>query len=351
MRIGLLLKLFVLCGVLISNNANASNIELPTSMGIKNQHSCFHDVFSDYDSWFKFVYAKNESNFKRRGIKDYSKPLKQFEKRFNTMFPKTDFDAAKKALDCQRFTYSVNGQEVDGLLIAPKKMTSTQSKVPVVLYNRGGTRNYGDLVFGHVVYSLFPVAMQGYAVIASNYRKDEQYGADNIDEVTRLIDIVENIPQLESNKVNVYGASRGGLTSMQLARERPNKIASIVSVAGVMNSELWAQNRAGIRNNISLIDGYTKNAKAIHNKLSPVQWVDELPNVPVLLMHSKDDTKVSVKHSLQMVEKLKQHDRPHKAIIFPDGGHDIIGYKDKALNHTIQWFKSAAIHKPKNDSI
>ena len=333
--------LLIFCA-LSASHLTANELKLTTIDSVKSEKSCFHNVFASYDAWFNFLYSKRENAFKRRGLKNISQQLKKFEDGFKSRFSKADFDAAKQGLHCQRFTYEVNGKDVEGVLILPKSNNIQGEKTPLILYNRGGTRRFGQLVFGHIAHELFPLALKGYAIIASDYRKDEQYGADNIDEVTQLIDVAESIPSIKTDKIHVYGISRGGLTSMQLARERPSKIASIVSISGVMNSEMWAQNREGIQNNISLINGYKKDPETIHNKLSPVQWASELPQVPILLIHSEDDDKVSVEHSLQLADKLTELNRPHKTIIYPDGGHSIIGHKTEATEATVQWFKAAS---------
>lgn len=322
---------------LTSSPVTAESLDLSKISGVKSQHSCFHAIFSSYDSWFNWLYSKREANFQRRGLKDYSMQLKKFEQGFKSMFSKEDFDAAQNSLDCQNFKYEVNDQEVEGVLITPKDLRTKQSDVPVVLYNRGGTRGLGDLRFGHIAYELFPIALQGYAIIASNYRKDEQYGADNIDEVTYLVDMLQQLPNLQSDKLNLYGISRGGLTSMQLAKARPDKIASITSVNGVMNSELWAKNNDGIQNNLSLIKGFKQNKKALHHKLSPVQWVDALPEVPILLVHSEDDERVSAQHTLQFAQKLKEKNRSYKLLTYPDGGHSLGIHKRDSQEQIAQW--------------
>lgn len=313
-------------------------LDLQNIKSIKHQYSCFSAEFSSYDSWLDFLLARKAAQFKRQGVENIAKAMEDFKSNFSKTFQRASFDSAKEQLDCRFLTYVVDGQEIHGVLIVPKSKLKQDGKIPVILYNRGGTRNLGSLFFGHLAYELFPLAQQGFAIIASNYRKDEQYGADNINEVTALFSLIDSIPALKSDKVGVYGVSRGGLTSWQLAKALPDRIAAIATVNGVTDSRLWAGNRAGIQNNISLVDGYKDNPDEIFNRLSPVKWVEQISAAPILLMHSRDDETVNVMHSIRFSEQLISNNRFFRMRIFEDGGHDLIGRKDEARDELIQWF-------------
>lgn len=232
------------------------------------------------------------------------------------------------------FTYDVNGEAVRGVLITPK---SIDGPVPVIIYNRGGIRNYGSLVFGHVAARIFPLAHGGYAVIASNYRENEQYGADNIDEVTFLLSVIDSHDGIDSEKIGVYGTSTGGLTSWQLAAAQPSRILAIVTSSGVTDAKIWAEN-PGILNNISLIQGFDDEPQSIFDRLSPIEWVEITSTAPTLIMQSRDDEKVSAQHSLKMAQVLSNLDRVYKLTIFEDGGHSLDGRSEKAFSDTIDWF-------------
>ena len=340
MNTGFLLLTLVFSAALICFKGYAAQLEsaLLDVKSVKQQYNCFSAEFSSYDSWLDFLRSRKEAQFKRQGVENIAKAWENFESNFSKTFQRESFDAAKQNLDCRFLTYIVNEQKIHGVLIVPKKSLHQATKIPVIIYNRGGTRNLGSLVFGHVAYELFPIAQQGFAIIASNYRDDEQYGADNIDEVTALFNIIEGIPALKSDKVGVYGTSRGGLTSWQLAKQLPDRIAAIATVNGVTDSQLWASNRAGIQNNISLIDGYKDNPDEVFNRLSPVNWVDKISTAPILLMHSRDDEQVNVEHSTRFAEQLIHNNRFFSMRIFADGGHDLTGRKDEARDELIQWF-------------
>ena len=51
-------------------------------------------------------------------------------------------------------------------MVKPKK----PGQYPCVIYNRGGNRNFGQLLVAHAAMTLGELANEGYVVIASNYR-------------------------------------------------------------------------------------------------------------------------------------------------------------------------------------
>jgi dipeptidyl aminopeptidase/acylaminoacyl peptidase len=322
----------------------------PTFKGFANPHAlqnienvtqtsdCFSNVFSSYDNWFNWLYDKRKNAFIARKTENMAHKLNKFEDNFKKMFLKEQFNNAKKNLDCRFFTYLVGENEVKGVLITPKYQVGNREKTPLIVYNRGGTRNLGSLVFGHVAFELFPIALKGNAIIASDYRSDERYGADNIDEVTALLDIAEKIPNIKSDQIGVYGISRGGLTSLQLAREVPDRISALAITSGVTDGFLWANNMEGIKHNFSIIPEFKENSEEVYTKLSPVRWVDELPDAPILILHSRDDERVSVQHSLSLAERLQELERIYSLKIYQDGGHSLINHKADAIENVSEWF-------------
>uniref|UniRef100_A0A486XMH1 Acylamino-acid-releasing enzyme n=1 Tax=Rheinheimera sp. BAL341 TaxID=1708203 RepID=A0A486XMH1_9GAMM len=333
------IKMFI-CILAMSFKAYSQKVELDFEgiKSLKSQYDCFSSEFSSYDSWVNFLKSNKESQFKRRGLQDVSKKVDDFVVGFEKMFPRTEYEYAKKNLECRFITYSVGEHDVEGALIIPKLTSEQGGKIPVIIYNRGGTRNLGSLVFGHLAYELFPIAHKGFAIIASNYRDDEQYGSDNINEVTALFDILEEIPSLNSSKVGIYGISRGGLTSWQLAKEIPDRVGAIVTVNGITDFKSWSSERKGIEHNLNQIDGYNENPERVLTQLSPLRWVQKIPNAPILLLHSRDDERVNVMQSLRFSEKLIEYDRFFRMKIFENGGHSLDENRKEALDETVWWF-------------
>ena len=95
------------------------------------------------------------------------------EAKLRVELPQADFDRFQQTLDCQDFVYRVGDVPVRGFMIKPKQISG---KAPVVIYNRGGNADFGQLNFSFVMKSLMPVAEQGFVILASNYRGQHNWG-------------------------------------------------------------------------------------------------------------------------------------------------------------------------------
>jgi len=72
---------------------------------------------------------------------------------------------------------------------------------------------------------------------------------------------------------------------------------------------------------------------------SVIYWADELPKVPVLLIHAKDDEKVTYANAVQLSEQFTKYGIPFEFKSFDTGGHDLTGHKEEKDKALIDWFK------------
>ena len=92
-------------------------------------------------------------------------------------------------------TYRSQGHKVKGVIVEPKKL---KGKLPCIIYNRGGSGEFGAIKIGETFLYLGGFAKCGYVVIASQYSgnagsegKDEVGGSD-IEDVLNLKKILKN---------------------------------------------------------------------------------------------------------------------------------------------------------------
>ena len=307
---------------------------------IEDQQSCFTSIFENYNSWRGFI----ETKYKKR-IKSEEKLLKKLAW-FDSMFGKEKFNYYQNNLSCSTFKYFVDGIPVSGFAIKPK--TSTD-KLPVLIYNRGGNGNYGSVVFGSMMHNLFPIANEGFIIIGSQYRGTfnkmaanfDEFGGDDVHDVTALLDFVANIEGADIHRIGMYGASRGGMQT-HLAVKEVKGIKAIATIAG--NSDLLKglEYRPKMENVYKKrIPNYDKNKMSELEKRSVLSWVDELsPNIPILLLHGENDKRVSVKHSIHLASALTEHKIPHKLVIYPEDDHGLRKHRESANKELVTWFKT-----------
>ncbi|GAA4815757.1 hypothetical protein GCM10011365_01670 [Marinicella pacifica] len=313
--------------------------EIIKSDQIKHQWNCFGGTFSDYDKWRTSIKEKNARKIKSE------EQLKKFMASLDSMFGKEQFNQYKATLACRNFQYTVNGHLVNGYVIKPK---STQNKLPVLIYNRGGNENFGGVVFASMMRNLFPIAAEGFIIIGSQYRGTfmpqstvgDEFGGADVEDVISLLEFIPDIESADPERIGMYGASRGGMQTFLILKKSKN-IKAVATIAG--NSDLLK----GLKERPKMervykarIPNYEQDKVAELEKRSVLKWVDELPtHVPVLLMHGTNDTRVDVSHSKELAVALEKHDIPHKLVLFEGDNHTLSKNKTRANKELVKWFR------------
>lgn len=177
-------------------------------------------------------------------------------------------------------------------------------------------------------------------VIGSQYRgadgsegKDEFGGAD-LKDVTALMDLCET----EFRFVNIdnlcmVGISRGGMMSYLTARE-DDRVKGIVAVSAVTDLAASYNEREDMRNILhAAIGGSPEELPEEYAKRSAVNFAQEL-DVPVFIIHSKNDALVSYTQAKAMHELLKDTKHGCTMITHLD---DVHGFHTEDVESIVQW--------------
>lgn len=330
-------KYLLICTLVFSSVATQAS-DFINDKSIKNQKNCFNHIFKDYASWRGFIKDK-----RKKRIKSEEK-LSKGMLAFDSMFGEEKFNLFKDNLSCITFKYIVDGLEVSGYAIKPK---SNEKKLPVLIYNRGGNGNYGSVVFGSMMYNLFPIANEGFVIIGSQYRLSrtkgvllDEFGGNDVNDVTALLNFIPNIEGADAQRIGMYGASRGGMQT-HLALKKTNKIKAIATIAGATDLLKELDFRPAMEKVYAKrIPDYDKNKVAELEKRSVLKWVSELsPNIPILLLHGDNDKRVSVNNSIELASALDKNGIPHKLVVYPNDNHGLMKNKGKANKELVSWFR------------
>lgn len=242
-------------------------------------------------------------------------------------------------------TYWSDSLKVKGFLLKPK----ASGKYPAIIYNRGGSLEFGSLTHGKAsigLGELAKIAFQGYVVAASQYRGNggsegqEEYGGSDINDVLNLIPLLQSQTSVNINKLGMFGWSRGAMTSL-LTIKKTNKIKAVVLggpstnlVRGIIDrpllDEWWSK----------FIPNYNINKEEVLKKRSAIYWVNELPkNVPILLLQGENDKALPVDYTLDFAKEFSKHKVPYKLIKFEDGNHALKKYKNEVFEQLFLWFE------------
>mgnify|MGYP006296534701 FL=1 len=299
--------------------------------------SCYFGPFASYDSWLAGF--QDRPNFDVEG--------------FRQRFPQHVIEQRQSSIDCRVFVYESDGLLVEGVMLRPRSDAAENRRLPVVVYNRGGNPRSGLLVYGHIHSKMMPLAELGYIVIASQYRGGrawsnsvsavaelDQFGGDDVHDVKNLMPIINGMPDADSGRIAMYGASRGGMMSYLAARDMPQLKALIVE-AGVADLEASLTQRPEMENVfVKLIPNYATEKSRQLRARSVLHWLDELPGgLPILLLHGDQDARAEVEQSLLLAKALAARDQPHRLVVYPGADHGLQPHRAAADAEIAAWLE------------
>ncbi len=244
-----------------------------------------------------------------------------------------------KLIEAYSFKYYSNNHKVSGFLVAPKDITA---KTPVIIYNRGGTKDLGLVKRGQIFFRPAQLASWGYIVIGSQYTgnsssegKDER-GGEDLDSVIELKRLINGLKDADSKRIGMYGMSRGGMmTYMALARVVWIK-AAIVEGAPISLFESQ-KNRPELKEVFVEAFGGTE---AELKKRPVMYWSEKLPiNTPLLIVHGGKDEQVSPNSLEEFAQKLTDNQIEHKLRIYKDDDHTLQKNRVEISQLEKEWLK------------
>ena len=206
------------------------------------------------------------------------------------------------------FSYLSDNYSVQAYISLPASAIKSQKPAKCLLYNRGGNSWTGLLEESTTA---VVCSACDRIVVASQYRGAngsegrDRFGGDELNDVIKLIDLCQNrFDFADMDDFCVAGASRGGMMTYMAAR-RDSRIKRIIAISALSDLKQSYGERNDMRTLMRNYIGCTPEEKpSEYEKRSAICWADEI-KVPVLIIHSKGDERVSYKQAEDMYAKLK----------------------------------------------
>ena len=253
-----------------------------------------------------------------------------------------------EGIDMYEITYMSDGLKIQAYAAMPE----AEGKYPVIVVNRGGNRDFNHLTlfdrrnFNYPTAIAFPpMAQEGYIVIGCNYRGSgksegmEEYGGADVNDVLNLIEALDEIPEADTERIGMYGWSRGAMMTY-LAMAKSDKIKAVVVGAG--DSDLRILDRSDMETGVyaELIPNYWENKEEELKKRSAVLFADQFKkDVPILMLHGNSDWRVNVSHSLNLALQLDKFRVPYRLKIYEGGDHSLSTFREDRNRETMSWFE------------
>lgn len=211
---------------------------------------------------------------------------------------------------------AADGLEISGYLTLPRGREP--HGLPLVVLPHGGPHDRDMPGFDWWSQAL---ASRGYAVLQPNYRGSDGFGwsflAAGFGQWGRKMqtDLSDGVRDLaakgvvDPKRVCIVGASYGGYAALAGAAIDRGVYRCAVSVAGISNLKEMVSNdrdkegRNGERFWLRYM-GATGPRDPVLGQYSPSAWAS-MVEIPVLLIHGRDDTRVPISQSRQMADKLR----------------------------------------------
>ncbi len=255
-----------------------------------------------------------ENSLEANGISEYEKiDLGKYEKQAGVNL---------STYISYRFFYQSDDLKIEAFISAPIDLLG-KKRSPCLIYNHGGNREYGALENVETTF----YAYQFHTIcVATNYRGcgssqgTDAFGGDDVRDVIHLIDLCQKLDYVDTNQINMFGVSRGGMMTYETLRE-DKRIHKAVVVAGVADCSMSYEERSDMQPLLQeLIGGTPKQLPEEYEKRSAIAWADQI-NTPLLIFHTTGDDKVSVKQADKLVEQLKKYQKDYEYVTFDSHVH------------------------------
>ncbi|MBT8039496.1 MAG: S9 family peptidase [Gammaproteobacteria bacterium] len=209
---------------------------------------------------------------------------------------------------------------------------------PVIIHVHGGPESQYRPAFSKKTQMW--LSELGAAVIAPNIRGSTGYNSqylalDNgmlregaVKDIGALLDWIETQPELDENRVVIYGSSYGGYIVLASAVHYSDRLRAGVDVVGISNFVTFLENTEDYRRAFRRLeygDERDPEMRAFLESISPLTNADRI-DIPLLVVQGRNDPRVPAAQSERIVMALKLRGRPVWYIEALNEGH---GYARK----------------------
>jgi len=247
---------------------------------------------------------------------------------------------------------SFDGKAISGFLYRPPARFT--GKRPVLIEIHGGPEGQSRPDFlGRENYYLNEL---GIALIEPNVRGSTGYGKtfmkldngflreDSYKDINALIDWIGERPDLDANRIAVAGGSYGGHMTLAVSTFYSDRIRCSVDVVGMSNLVTFLEHTEAYRRDLRRVeygDERDPKMRAFLEKIAPMNNIERIRK-PMMVVAGKNDPRVPVSESDQIVAALRKQGTPVWYMVANDEGH---GYQKKGNSDYEFYATIAFLHK------
>ena len=241
---------------------------------------------------------------------------------------------------------SFDNRNVPAFVYRPSK--PLEGRRPVLIDIHGGPE--GQFRPGYLGRSNALIDELGLVLIYPNVRGSSGYGKDylkldngrlredSVKDIGGLLDWIAAQPDLDPTRVAVQGGSYGGymaLASMTLYNDR---LRAGIDVVGISNFVTFLNNTQAYRRDLRRVeygDERDPAMAAFLQKISPLNSAEKITR-PLLVVQGKNDPRVPVTESEQVVAKVRKNGGPVWYVVGKDEGHGFAKKPNQDYQQAVQ---------------
>lgn len=212
---------------------------------------------------------------------------------------------------------STQGVTVPAFFYRPKP-DGTGRKFPVLIIWHGGPEGQSRPHFSPL--TQFLVRELGIAVLLPNVRGSDGYGKaflalddgvkreESLKDIGATLDWVAAQPDLDPERVAVYGGSYGGYMVLATAAFYPERIRAAVDVVGISYLPSFLQNTQAYRRDLrrrEYGDERDPVVRQVQERISPLNFVEKI-QADLFVQQGKNDPRVPQSEAEQIVEAVRR---------------------------------------------
>ncbi len=226
---------------------------------------------------------------------------------------------------------SFDGKMISGFLYRPPaKFTG---KRPVLIEIHGGPEGQSRPDFlGRANYFVNEL---GIAIIFPNVRGSTGYGKtftmldngflreDSYKDINALVDWIASRPDLDATRIAVTGGSYGGHMTLAVSTFYSDRIRCSIDVVGMSNLVTFLEHTEGYRRDLRRVeygDERDPKMREFLERIAPMNNIEKIKK-PMMVVAGKNDPRVPVSESDQIVSGLQKQGTPVWYVMAKDEGH------------------------------
>jgi dipeptidyl aminopeptidase/acylaminoacyl peptidase len=227
---------------------------------------------------------------------------------------------------------SFDGRELSGFLYLPDPKTFPGPR-PLVVNIHGGPESQARPTFAGRNNYFFNEL--GCAMILPNVRGSAGYGKsfllldngfkreDSYKDISALLDWVKTQPQLDANRVMIYGGSYGGFMTLEVATNYADRIRCAIDIVGISNLATFLKNTESYRRDLRRVEYGDERDPKMAEFMEKIAAVNNARKItkPLFVVQGANDPRVPKSEAEQIVATLKKQSTPVWYMLGKDEGH------------------------------